>query len=93
MGYCIPILGDKIEEIPAIIKSIGLSVIGTENRPDGVYYLCQHPKNIHRTWIFGVTHESETSPRIFKCRLSQMSKQLVASLHQCGFFEKDTRFK
>jgi len=87
MGYCIPIVQTKIEQMPEIMQSIGLPVISSETRPDGDYFFCKNPKRPRARWVFWITPEEEGRPRFFKCGLSRFSQSVVRSLASSGIFE------
>jgi len=91
MGYCIPIVQDKIEKMPEIMQSIGLPVINSETRTKGDYYFCKNPKRPRAMWVFCITPEEEGHPRFFKCGLSRFSQSVVRSLANSGIFETVTQ--
>ena len=88
--YRLPVREDKIETLPHLMESIGFPVIRTENQENGVCYFCANPKRSNKTWSFWITHEKQDGLRFFQCGLSQVSKQIVRSLHVGELFVRET---
>jgi lysophospholipid acyltransferase (LPLAT)-like uncharacterized protein len=87
--YHIKVRDEKVEKISLLMHSIGFPVIRQEKQENGVCYFCANPKRLNKTWSFSITHENPNGPRFFSCGLSQLSKQIVRSLHREGFFIRD----
>jgi hypothetical protein len=90
MGLCVvPIRPEKIETIPAVMQSIGLPLVRTEDRENGIYYFFHHPKQPNKDRAFWITHEKIARPRFLMGGMSATYTRIFQSFRAAGVFEND----